>query len=338
MKATHKPALTFVLVFFVAVTIGTGNESLQKGSRVRIDPQEEPLYETIGGKTFQVEMFGGWASLKPADLNLRAAYDTQYLANLRDYYTSYYPDTEQSYPSGDFKSVESSLPLGFRVRYRINRLISFSLGLKYVSKDQASEVSAEFQATGRRPHNLRYTYTDYSISTKAWIPTFGIHLSIGQIESIDFECFLSGGPMFAECGYRIKTEQVYSRYGNIYRLYETDYDAVGDSTGLSLETGLRVGLKIKGGLLAFCEGGYAYQKAKNLQGPGNFVHYYYQDANTRDVSDNLNWEGYWGVKETEEFPPLPSNEWEKDDGRVREFALGLSGVFVRVGISFRFSL
>ena len=127
MKATHKPALTLVLVFFVAVTIGHGDESLQKGSRVRIDPQEEPLYETIEGKTFQVEMFGGWASLKPADLNLRAAYDTQYLANLRDYYTSYYPDTEQSYPSGNFKSVESSLPSGFRVRYRINRLISFSL-------------------------------------------------------------------------------------------------------------------------------------------------------------------------------------------------------------------
>ncbi|MGD8537339.1 MAG: hypothetical protein PVI66_01335 [Candidatus Aminicenantes bacterium] len=343
MKTKQKRIFTVVLAGFIAVSSASAQESQTKklklrGSLQAIDPQKEPQYEDVAWRRLQVELFGGWASLKPADLNLRAPYDTQYLANLKDYYSSYYPDTVQSSPSGDFKSVESSFPMGIRVRYRASRLLSFSLGLKYFSKNQTSEVSAEFQASGRRPHNLRYAYTNYSISSKAWIPILGVHLSIGQLEPVNFEYFLSGGPMFAECGYRIETEQVYSRYGNVYRMYETDYDAAGDSIGLSLETGLRINLEIKGGLMAFCEGGYAYQKAKNLEGPGNFVHYYYRDANTKEVSDNLYWEGYWGVKETEEFPPLPSNEWEKDDERVREFSLDLSGVFFRVGISFQFSL
>jgi hypothetical protein len=283
-----------------------------------------------------VELFGGWASMNPADLNLRPAYDTQYLINLRDYYSSYYPDIQQSSPEGDFKTVDSSLPFGFRVRYRLSSLISVSLGLKYSSKKQSSAVTAEFTASGRRPHDLEYIFTDYAISTTAWVPNLGAHLSFARSRFIDFEYFFAGGPMFAKCRYVIISDQVYSRYGNVYRMYETDYEAIGKSTGLSLETGLRINVKVKGGLKAFCEGGYTYQRAKNLEGPGNFVHYYYRDPNTKEVSDNLYWEGYWGVKETEELPPLPSNEWEKDDERVREFILDLSGAFIRFGVSFSF--
>jgi hypothetical protein len=276
--------------------------------------------------------------MTPSDLNLRAAYDETYLVNLKDYYTTHFPDVPQGDPMGEFKEVRASLPFGFRLRYQLSRQISLSVGFKYASKTQASEVSAEFQASSGRPHNLHYAFTEYSISAEALIPTLGVNLSFGKSDTVNFEYFLLGGPMFAECGYVIKTEQAYSRNGNVYRMYETDYEARGNSTGLSLETGLRVNAKLKGGLKAFCEGGYAYQKAKNLNGPGNFVHYYYRDQNTREVSDNLYWEGYWGVKETEEFPPLPSNEWERDDERVREFILDLSGAFIRVGISFSFSL
>jgi hypothetical protein len=333
MKIRRNQVLGFVLVFTLVFSNVYAQESEQQEFL-----KAETWAQDKGWKRFQVELFGGWASMNPADLNLRAAYDETYLVNLKDYYTSYYPDLSQGDTMGEFKTVRSSIPFGFRVRYRLSRLISFSLGLKYVSKNQVSDVSAEFQASGGRPHSLQYFFTDYSISAKALIPTLGAHLSFGKSEAVNFEYFLLGGPMFAECGYIIKTDQIYSRYGNVYRMYETAYEASGNSTGLSLETGLRIYAKIMGGLKVYCEGGYAYQKASNLNGPGNFVHYYYLDPNTREVSDNLCWEGYWGVKETEEFPPLPSNEWEKDDERVSDFTLDLSGVFIRVGISFSFSL
>ncbi len=333
MKTPRNQVLGIALVFTLVFSNVYAQESKQQESF-----KAETRAENKGWKRFQVEFFGGWASMDPADLNLRAAYDETYMVNLRDYHTSYYPNLQQGDPMGEFKTVRSSLPFGIRVRYRLSRMISFSLGLKYISKNQASEMSAEFQAIRSRPYNFQYDFTDYSISAKAVIPTVGINLSFGKSETIDFGCFLLGGPMFAECGYVIKTDQIYSRYGNVYRMYETDYEASGNSTGISLETGLRINAKIMGGLKAFCEGGYAYQKAKNLNGPGNFVHYYYSDPNTKEVSDNLYWEGYWGVKETEEYPPLPSNEWEKGDERVREFTLDLSGVFIRVGISFSFSL
>jgi hypothetical protein len=97
-------------------------------------------------------------------------------------------------------------------------------------------------------------------------------------------------------------------------------------------------MKILRSIQVFCESGYSYQKAKNLHGKGYFTHYFYQDPDTKLLSDELSWEGYWRVKEVQEFPPLPSNEWEKDDPRVREFVLDLSGMFIQIGISFSFSL
>jgi hypothetical protein len=97
-------------------------------------------------------------------------------------------------------------------------------------------------------------------------------------------------------------------------------------------------MKILRDVNVFCESGYSYQKAKNLEGKGIFTYSFYQDPHNIVVSDELEWEGYWGVKEDQEFAPLPSNEWEKDDPRVREFLLDLSGVFIQIGVSFSFSL
>jgi|GEM_PF-5434642 len=51
-----------------------------------------------------------------------------------------------------------------------------------------------------------------------------------------------------------------------------------------------------------------------------------------------NGKGYWGIKEAFPLAPLPSNEWEKEDPRVRDFVLDLSGAFLRIGISYGFSL
>jgi len=87
----------------------------------------------------------------------------------------------------------------------------------------------------------------------------------------------------------------------------------------------------------FFEGGYSHQKAENLHGRGSYIYYIYRDPNTKVVSDDLSWEGHWGVKEIPPFAPLPSNEWEKDDPRVRGFKLDLSGIFLQLGISFTFS-
>jgi hypothetical protein len=210
--------------------------------------------------------------------------------------------------------------------------------LKYFSKNQASNVSTFFYDLGNRPYVLDCEYSPYSISASAFSPLLGVHFLLAEGELVSFELFLSGGPLFADCKYLIVIKRLYARNNNIYRADETSYEIRGSSTGISLDSGARVDVAIKSGFKVFCEGGYSYQPVKNLHGKGNFIYSTYQSLDTKGISDELNWEGYWGVKETESFASFPSNDWEKDDPRVRKFKLDLSGAFLRIGISFSFSL
>ena len=289
-------------------------------------------------KRFQVEILSGMASVNPFDLNLRADYDTQYLQDQRDYYLTYYPDAAQGRPSDAFNKLKSTFPFSFRFRYKLSRMFSISLGFKYFSKEQDSDVSAQFQWFGQRPYILDYRYSPYVISTRAYSPQLGLHFLFKSGKSLGFEYFLTGGPLFVQCGYSVGVTRLYSRNDRIIDANETSYEIQGKSTGLSLNTGLRINLGIFKGLGLFCEGGYAYQKAKNLSGPGTFTLYKFESLDSKYISDTIEWEKYWGVKEREAFPPLPSNEWEKDDTRVSDFTLDLSGVFLQLGVSFSFSL
>ena len=299
---------------------------------------QDSKQEKASWKTFQVEIFGGQSFMDPADLNLRPEYDKQYLIDRKEFYEYYYPVAQQEEPSGEFRKVKSALPFGFRLRYRINRVFTLSLGFKRFSKSQTSAVSALFYDFGDRPYILDYEFSPYAISTVGYVPFLGAHFLFGKGRLLNFEFFLTGGPLFAECRYQLGVTRYYSRNNSVYRADETAYEIQGNSTGISLDAGIRINMAIMGDFKVFCEGGYSYQSAKNLQGKGNYIYYVFQDPDTKYVSDELTWEGYWGVKELQEFAPLPSNEWEKDDPRVREFELNLSGMFIQIGISFSFSL
>jgi hypothetical protein len=132
--------------------------------------------------------------------------------------------------------------------------------------------------------------------------------------------------------------RLYSRNNQVFRAHETSYEIKGKSTGVALMAGSRVNFSILRKFKIFCEAGYSYQTAKDVYGQGNFIYYRYLDSNRKEVADEINWEGFWGIKEAQGSPPFPSNEWEKNDSRVRAFKLSLSGLFVHIGISFKFSL
>ncbi len=290
------------------------------------------------GKGLQVDLFGGMAFTNPTDLNLRPEYDARYLVDQREYYSTHFSSATQGLPSAEFRKAKTSYPLGLRLRYRFNPLLSLSLGVKYFSTEQSSEVLNRFSAAGGRPYVLEYRFYPYVVAFGGTSPLLGIHLTLSSSEDYGLELFLSGGPLFARCQYLTEITRFYSRNDTVYRANQTSYAIQGKSTGLALDAGARVQVGVMRNIVLFCEGGYALQKARNLQGPGEFELYIYRDADTQYLSDRLTWEGYWGVKQLEAFAPLPSNEWEKDDPRVDDFELDLSGLFLQLGVSFSFSL
>lgn len=292
----------------------------------------------VRDKRLSVEIFGGALLLNPGDLNLRAVYDRRYLENQRDFSNLYSPIPQTDTANGDFHQIRSALPLGLRLKVWLSGRWAFSLGFKYMNTDQVSSVTAQYQDYGSRPLLVDYCFSPYSISTSGFSPLLGAHFQLWKNSRLDLELFFAGGPLFADCRYSIGTKRTYSQYGRISSINETLYEIDGRSTGIALEAGIHLNVEVLRNIRVFCEGGYAYQKAKNLRGEGRIDYYQYWDPVTRQLSDRLEWEGYWGVKEAAPLAPLPSNEWEKHDDRVRDFSLDLSGSFLRVGISVAFSL
>jgi hypothetical protein len=288
------------------------------------------------GKRFQLEIFGGLSSLHPSDLNLRPAYDKAFLADINDFYSYYYPTVEQEGPSNDFGRINASLPLGLSLRYSLGQRFAVSLGFCYIRSQSTSDVTARYQTSGAAPTVLDFLYSPYELTAQGMIPFVGLHVFPVGGPGARLEFFAAAGPLLARCRYEVVINRYYSRDNSVYRAEETSTELTGRSVGLSLEGGARLSIPIQGGLRVFGEAGYGYRTARDLKGKGKFVYSIYLDASTIQTVNELTWEGYWGIKDDGAFAPRPSNEWEKDDHRVKPFVLDLSGGFIRIGLSLSF--
>jgi len=299
---------------------------------------QPPPGESWREKRFSVEVFGGLLFFEPRDLNLRAAYDRAFLDNQLNFSNLYAPAPQADTAVGDFLTIGSSFPFGFRMKFLMNRRWALSLGFKYMLKDQESTVTARYPDYGARPMITDYSFSPYSISARGFTPLLGVHYQLWKSRFFDLDLFAAGGPLFADCGYTVGIRRVDFLDGRAYRADETRYEIEGRSTGIAAEVGIHIKAVVFRSIRVFLEGGYAFQKARDLNGRGRLDYYRYTGIASRRLSDRLEWEGYWGIKEAVPLAPLPSNEWEKEDPRVRDFILDLSGAFLRIGISYAFSL
>jgi len=299
---------------------------------------------------FQVEFFGGFSTLNPADLNLRSQYETEHREFLDYRYMNmknagellfYSRDTE-----GVFEKIKNAIPRGFRFKYFLSNSIAISLGFSYISREKTSHVTHRYTIDDienniNRHYVVDFETSPFTLSAAGYIPAIGIHMSKKLTRSVDIEGFLAGGPLFARCSYYVDYQSApLSDEGVIVDKEYWDVGVIeekGKGTGLSLEGGVRMNLKIGENFAFFLEGGYAYQAANKLSGPG------YSTLNY----ETRTWEGVWGIKEAfkdgqwgSRYFQLPSNSWDvKKDYvyyKIGNFHLDLSGFRMKIGISYRF--
>ena len=305
------------------------------------------------GKKFQIEVFGGFSTLNPKDLNGRAEYDRLY----EDFYTElrygYYHDaygdfvTYSGRVDGEFNEIKRALPFGLRLKYALTPALSVSLGFKYLSDRQDSRVTYEYDVRLVNPDAVQFydeftllqENSPYSISAKAYVPMVGIHYRLGKFRLLNLEAYLAAGPMFARC------EFMRRRYASSLDSYEyqTEVDSslemTGKGTGLALEAGFQASLKLVKHVYLMAEGGYAYQMAWSITGPGS-SETTTRDSNMAGYTDSASWDGRWAMAEG-----YLTTEWgrfrysyptgQPGTGNTRDFKLDLSGFQVRLGLSFR---
>ncbi len=292
---------------------------------------------------FGVELFYGFSTLKPADLNLRAETDLelrQFIFEhnynwakergiIRNYKATY---------NGEFPEIRDAVLNGFRLRCRVSRTLDVSLGYKWVGRTETTAPTSTYIVVDQNLVVTKETnnYNHYSLSAKGHCPILGVHWRPVPSDTIPLEIFLSAGLIFARCSYSFDKAYILrsAAYPGILDYSFWKVEEKGHGVGVSLEAGGRLGFKVFGKGEIFCEAGYTYQGLRNPFGKGSQV------LNGEASS----WEGEWAMKEfftygytgnlTFEFP---SNSWEGEEYlRVRDFILDLSGVFLRFGVSYRF--
>jgi len=295
-----------------------------------------------GKKKFQVEVFAGFTTLDPGDLNanpntyaqiMKFWYEDRYEYYARVGYIQSFSKNQE----GGFQTIKHSLPFGFRLKYFVFKSLALSLGIKYLAPGETSDFRHRAVLTENNGTQTIYMreYSPHTISAKGVIPFLGLHFEKRLSDVIGLEFFVCGGPLFGQCkwSYESKTEQTTN---GVTTTSTRDLEEKGSGTGVALDGGFRVNYSMGKHLGLFVEAGYAYQVVNSLQGPGH-------DIRDGEIIDQ--WEGEWGMKEYYNADywglfdtMLASNHWEFDDSnlRIRKFKLDLSGFQARIGITYRF--
>lgn len=294
---------------------------------------------------FRLDLYGGYAFLRPDDLNRFAenekavqefAYDA-YFDHLR---ASALIRSWAKSSSGDWKTIKGGFPLGFRVRYAALPFLDVSIGFQYLNREAATDLSTLY--TRSELSGLKYLESldrlPLSVKVRTFWPSVGIHVR-GRIgRRLTAEGFVAGGPLFAEClatSHSLYTWTIQGP-GYVWETYTTErlLEERGTGTAIAMELGGRIGWPVFRGCDVFLEGGYAYQAIRSISGSG---------SETRD-GDAESWEGPWRMlTETMETPwgtrrlTFPSCSRAEGSRTVAgDFELDLSGARLKLGLSLGF--
>jgi len=340
------PLLLFLLAVCPFVTRAHDINDVQSKTRKLSIQKSDKFNSVIRQKRFQIEVYAGFAPLNPSDLNLFVDYDNKIQDFTYESYLNYLQTNGQirswtKSQEGDRGKIKSAFPVGMRLKFYFNQMIAVSVGFRYLLSDHISDL--DFQYTRNELSDEQYienlTYSPYSLSTKAYIPMLGIHISKKIKNALVLESFLCGGPMFVECHYQSDWSYEWRIKGNNYNWLAFSSAGVleekGKGTGIAFDLGGKLSYPLDKNLEVFVEGGYAYQVAKSITGEGKEI---------SGASSNT-WDGEWGVKKEKITAPwgelevkLPANYWpdNSSEGKVRDFELDLSGFQLRLGLSLRF--
>jgi hypothetical protein len=303
------------------------------------------------GKKWHIELFGGYSTLNPADLNKRPEFDElfedYYTEQRYGYYHSNYGDfvTYTGQVNGEFNKIKSAFPIGFRLKYQLNPDLSISVGIKYLANKQTSQVSHRYDIISVNPDGVQFydefTLTrennPYSLSVKAYVPMVGVHYRLWENRSIHLEGYLAAGPLFAQCDHmrqRIASSVDSYEYTTTT---ESSFEMEGSGTGIAVDLGVQIKLRMVQSIHLLVESGYSLQVASNISGPGS-VETKTWDSNSEGYTESDTWDGSWAMVESSfnrEWGTVryafPTNQYGTQG--LSDFKLNLSGFQIRVGIS-----
>lgn len=305
--------------------------------------------------SFQLELYGGYAFLNPADLNLWSDFAEKYFAF---WYDDYYEWIEslggisdlEVEKSGEFARLKSGFPFGSRFKVLIGERFAVSLGVDYFSKTASSNPSFKYDfilSGSLLPASEEVNNQKYELFAKAVNPNLSFHYIIPELSEvagsvIGAEVYAGAGILLADCSinwvYGIRSERP-----TYWRERSYDYKQDGSGKGVSLHAGARMNIAFAENIGVLFGGEYVYGKVKKVTGEGYSKSTYTSSLGTSS-SRVASWEGDWYIFETSpiERPwgyykmEFPYNDPNGSDFKTRDFVLDLSAFRVIFGFFLKF--
>ena len=129
-----------VSLLLVFGTLGLGVAMAQDGRT-----SEKPL-------RLSMEIYGGFAAINSADLNLLAGYYNAYplffyteqYDSLHAYYGNLFTYTASRSGDAQLKTIQRGFPFGIRLKVALSRALSLSLGLEYLNENRLSGTAIRY--------------------------------------------------------------------------------------------------------------------------------------------------------------------------------------------------
>ncbi len=285
---------------------------------------------------FQLELYGGILLNNPRDINLFSEAEQRY----NDIFFIQRLRWMQGYFVNDFPEINSSIPGGVRVRYRLSPVIALSLGMEgfFKRKEQSMEGTFSYVYSGGETERHTKKYDPYRIELTGYSLLGGIHYRIPVGSRTDLEIGASAGWTFADFEFSSDWSYALDYTADAYPFSFLDVGSLqGDGSGSGfLGRALIRLIRALGRRVAFfVEAAGSFCRIKSLDGTGREI---------QGLTGEANWEGIWGIKQEEiqlswgEATVLvPTNYWGTATlpQRERDFVLDLSGMQLILGIQIR---
>jgi hypothetical protein len=296
--------------------------------------------------SLEVEVWGGYASMGPSDLNLAVAHDTGVQGFLFDEKYAWRASRGEILSwtrtgAGEREELTHAFPKGARVKYSLNGWLAVSLGLTRLSRTESLAAPFEYSSSLAPGYGdvERIEVAPFSLSAEAYAPLAGVHLRKPSSSRLGLEVFVLGGPIHVDAHYEqnLSYQWFSQEAGRQTLVFEEQSRRVedGSGNGLALEVGARLKLKVHGRWGLSLDAGYAHRKVGSLTGSG---------SETRN-GETQSWQGDWRVRQVQLEAPWGARSFEyptsfagpgPGGGASRSFELDLSGLQLRLGLVFGF--
>jgi hypothetical protein len=295
--------------------------------------------QNIQSQKFQLEIYGGYSGLRPADLNLAVASEENLVFFLKNEYYSYlerinYIESFEKTRTGSYGKIEKALPFGFRIKANVTSALSLSLGVKYLRRTLESYPKDEFsiiENSGRLSQDT-LEYSPIMAQIKGVSCLAGIHLGRDFARILRIEGFAATGPIYGEFKYFYLQKNT-QFYGDSSLDFYNEYsgELIGKGSCFAYEFGAQLSIKLIKPLSIFIEGTYTGAVIEHLEGPGWMNMF----------GEPEHWDGDIGVTKEPYYEPwgykeikfLSNNPLMLEYYKERDMQLDFTGFSLNIGLT-----